>query len=73
MGYFDIMNLWFYDLENILKSYQKIVEDRKKAEEEEYKKQGIDRDSLNPNKMMSDAQKRMPTKMPRMGGSGFKF
>lgn len=70
MSYWDIMNLWFYDFQNILQTFKKIVEERNKAEEEEYKKQGLDKDSMNPNKMMANAQKNMP-KTPKLGGSGY--
>ena len=71
MGYWDIMNLWFYDFENILLSYQSIIEKRNKEEEDRYKKQGMDKDSLNPNSLMKSAQKSMP-KLPSFG-SGFKL
>ena len=72
MGYDTIMNLWFYDFQNVLNTYKNIVEERQKAEEEEYKKQGLDKNSMNPNSMMKNAQKNMP-KIPSMGGMGKGF
>lgn len=70
MGYFDIMNLWFYDFQNILNSYKNIIEARNKEEEEQAKKQGYDKNNLNPNTMMKNAAQNMP-KIPKM--SGFKL
>ncbi len=63
MQYDTIMNLDFYIFENILSHYSDILEERKKAEEEEYKKQGYDEKKYNPESMMHQAQKSMP-KMP---------
>lgn len=73
MGYNDIMNLWFYDFQNILNTYKDIIEERNKEEEEQAKKQGLDKNNLNPNNMMKNFQNSMSSmpKMPNM--SGFKL
>lgn len=63
MQYDIIMNLDFYVFQNILEHYSKILEDRKKAEEEEMRKQGYDPKKYDPDRMMHNAQKSMP-KMP---------
>ena len=64
MSYDTIMNLDFYIFENILDHYTKILEDRKKEEEEEMKKHGYD-ENKSPEQMMKQAQKNMPTpKLP---------
>lgn len=60
-----IMNLNFYDFENILDSYGKILEERKKEEEEDARKQGYDESKYNPETMMHQAQKNMP-KIPNI-------
>lgn len=60
-----IMNLYFYDFQNILQSYAKILEDRRKEEEDEMKKQGYDESKYNPDTMMRQAQKSIP-KMPNI-------
>jgi hypothetical protein len=65
MQYDTIMNLDFYIFENILEHYSNILEERKKAEEEEMKKQGYDEKNMNPQNMMHQAQKNMP-KMPNI-------
>lgn len=62
MSYDTIMNLDFYIFENILDHYTKILEDRKKQEDEEMKKQ---EDKYSPDSMMRQQQRYMPT-MPRM-------
>lgn len=70
MGYWDIMNLWFYDFQNILTTYQEIIEKRNKEEEEQAKKQGYDMNKMSPEGMMKSAKGMIPTmpKMPSMGG-----
>ena len=55
-----IMGLNFYDFQNILDSYTRILEERKQAEDEEMKKQGYDEKNMNPQNMMRQAQKNMP-------------
>lgn len=70
MGYNDIMSLWFYDFQNILMSYKNIIEQRNKEEQDQAKKQGFDKNNLNPNNMMKSMQSSIP-KMPSF--SGFKM
>lgn len=55
-----IMGLNFYDFQNILDSYTRILEQRKEEEEAEMKKQGYDEKNMNPQNLMSQAQKNMP-------------
>jgi len=62
MSYDTIMNLDFYIFENILDHYTKILEDRKKQEDEEMKKQ---EDKYSPDSMMRQQQRYMPS-MPKM-------
>lgn len=74
MSYSDIMNLWFYDLQNILQTYQTMLENRKKAEEDEAKRQGYDPNNMNPNSMMKNMNGMMKNSMPKMPNmSGFKL
>lgn len=70
MGYSDIMQLWFYDFQNILLTYKSIIEQRNKEEEDQAKKQGYDPSNFNPNNMMKNMKSSIP-KMPNM--SGFKL
>jgi len=63
MQYDTIMRLDFYVFQNILEHYSNILEERKKAEDEEMKEQGYDEKKYSPDKMMSQAKKNMP-KMP---------
>lgn len=65
MSYDTIMNLQFYIFENILNHYSAIVEERKKAEEDEMKKQGYDEKKYDPGNMMRQAQRQMP-KIPNL-------
>ena len=71
MQYDTIMNLDFYIFQNILEHYTNILEERKKAEEEEMKKHGYNEKNYNPDHMMQQAQKSMPKmpeiKMPKIG------
>lgn len=55
-----IMSLNFYDFQNILDSYTRILEQRKEEEEAEMKKQGYDEKNMNPQNIMSQAKKNMP-------------
>ena len=66
MGYPHIMDMWFYDFENILKTYQKILEMRKEAEEKESKANGYTPENFNPNTMMKNASKQLGGGMPKM-------
>ena len=60
-----IMSLNFYDFQNILESYTRILEERKKAEEEESKKGCYAEKTCDPGNMMYQVQKSMP-KMPTL-------
>lgn len=60
-----IMDLYFYDFQNILQRYSKILDDRKKDEDEEMKKQGYDESKYTPDNMMNKVQKSMP-KIPNI-------
>ena len=70
MDYQTIMGLQYYIFENLLSRYSEILDERKKAEEEEAKKQGYDQTKYNPDSMMRQAQKGMPKlpeiKIPKM-------
>lgn len=70
MGYWDIMNLWFYDFQNILNTYQSIIEKRNKEEEDQAKKQGFDKNNMSPNGMMKSMKGMIPSmpKIPSFGG-----
>lgn len=70
MGYWDIMELWFYDFQNILKSYQAIIEKRNKEEQEEAKRQGYDKNKMSPDGMMKNVRGMMSNTMPKMPNMG---
>ena len=70
MGYWDIMELWFYDFQNILKSYQAIIEKRNKDEEDEAKRQGFDKNKMSPDGMMKNVKGMMSNSMPKMPNMG---
>lgn len=75
MDYNTIMSLYFYDMQNILESYAKIIEDRNKEEQKQAKEQGYDPKDMNPKDMMNNAMnsaKGMMPKMPTMNMPGFK-
>lgn len=55
-----IMSLNFYDFQNILDSYTRILAERKEEEETEMKKNGYDEKSINPQNMMRQVQNNMP-------------
>lgn len=63
ISFSDVMNLWFYDFQNIIDRYSNIVEQRKEEEDRQYKNQGYDPNDMNPKSMMKNAQSMMP-KMP---------
>ena len=71
MQYDTIMSLDFYVFQNILEHYANILEERRKAEEEEMKKHGYDEKKYTPDGMMKQAQKSMP-KMPSFQMPSFK-
>lgn len=74
MSYPDIMNMWMYDFQNAMLTYQRIVEERHEAEEKQAKEQGYDKNKFNPDSMMKSASNMMPKMptMPSMGGMKFK-
>lgn len=65
MQYDNIMRLNFYDFQNILESYSRILEDRKKEEDDEAKRQGYDGKNYSPEHIMNQAQKNIP-KIPQV-------
>lgn len=64
MDYITIMNLWFYDLQNILESYSKIVEERNNEEQKQAKESGYDPKQANPKTVMESAKNMMPKIIP---------
>lgn len=71
MDYNTIMNLWYYDMQNIMDCYSKILEAREQSEEQRAKEQGIDMSQMNPRTMMESAKSTMP-KMPNIKFPNFK-
>lgn len=60
-----IMNLWFYDLQNMLDSYSRIIEKRNEEDQNRAKQEGYDQKNMNPKSMMDSAKGMMP-KMPNI-------
>lgn len=65
MDYTTIMNLWYYDMQNIMDNYSRILEERNEAEEKKANEQGIDTSRMNPKSIMDSAKSLMP-KMPKV-------
>lgn len=65
MDYTTIMNLWYYDMQNIMDNYSRILEERNEAEEKKAREQGIDMSQMNPKSMMDSVKGSMP-KMPKV-------
>lgn len=63
MDYNTIMSLWFYDFQNIIETYQRILEKRKEEEKKQAKQEGYDPDKFSPDGMMKQVTNSMP-KMP---------
>lgn len=61
-----IMGMFFFDFQNVLESYSKILEDRRDEEDKQAKKQGYDPKKYNPDSMMKQAQGSMAKSMPSM-------
>lgn len=62
-----IMNLPFYDLQNVLESYTRILKERKEEEEKEMKSQGYNPEDYRPENMQRVLQSNMPKmQMPKM-------
>ena len=65
MDYTTIMNLWYYDMQNIMDNYSRILEERNEAEEKKTNEQGVDTSRMNPKSIMDSAKSLMP-KMPKV-------
>ena len=65
MQYDTIMGMLFYEFQNVLETYSTILEERREEEEKEAAENGLDTSKYSPDKMMRDAQNRMPN-MPQM-------
>ena len=65
MQYDTIMGMLFYEFQNVLESYSKILEERREEEEKEYGENGFDQSKYSTDKIMKNAQSYMP-KMPQM-------
>lgn len=65
MDYTTIMNLWYYDMQNIMDNYSRILEERNEAEEKKANEQGVDTSRMNPKSIMDSAKSLMP-KMPKV-------
>lgn len=65
MQYDTIMGMLFYEFQNVLETYSTILEERREEEEKEAAENGLDPSNYNPDKMMRNAQNRMPN-MPQM-------
>ena len=72
MDYNTIKDLWFYDFQNILESYRKILEERNKEEEKQAKQQGYDKSKFTPDSVSKTARGMMPSfsggGLPKIGG-----
>ena len=56
MQYDTIMGMLFYEFQNVLEAYSKILEERKEEEEKQYAESGMDPSNFTPDKMMKNAQ-----------------
>ena len=65
MQYDTIMGMLFYEFQNVLETYSKILEERREEEEKEYEENGFDPSNYSQNKIMKNAQSYMP-KIPNM-------
>ena len=65
MQYDTIMGMLFYEFQNVLETYSKILEERREEEEKEAADNGLDTSKYTPDKMRRSAQNYMP-KMPNM-------
>ena len=65
MQYDTIMGMLFYEFQNVLDTYSKILEERREEEEKEAADNGLNTSKYSPDKMMKNAQNYMP-KMPNM-------
>lgn len=65
MQYDTIMGMLFYEFQNVLETYSKILEERREEEEKESAENGLDTSKYTPDRMMRTAQNYMP-KMPNI-------
>lgn len=65
MQYDTIMGMLFYEFQNVLETYSKILEERREEEEKESAEKGLDFNKYNPDKMMRSAQNYV-SKSPQM-------
>ena len=68
MQYDTIMGMLFYEFQNVLETYSKILEERREEEEKEYDENGINSSKYSPENMMRNAQSYMSkfNQMPNM-------
>jgi hypothetical protein len=60
MQYDTIMGMLFYEFQNVLEAYSKILEERKEAEEKENQENGIDSSKYTPERMMKSIRGNAP-------------
>jgi hypothetical protein len=60
MQYATIMGMLFYEFQNVLETYAKILEERREAEEKENAENGFDMSKYTPDRMMKAAQNYAP-------------
>ena len=65
MQYDTIMGMLFYEFQNVLETYSKILEERREEEEKENAENGFDTSNYSPDRMMRTAQNYM-SQMPNM-------
>ena len=65
MQYDTIMGMLFYEFQNVLETYSKILEERRDEEEKENEENGINYSNYSPDRMVRTAQNYM-SKMPQM-------
>ena len=65
MPYDTIMGMLFYEFQNVLETYSRILEERREEEEKEAAENGMDFSEYTPDRMMRNAQNYM-SKMPNM-------
>ena len=65
MQYDTIMGMLFYEFQNVLETYSRILDERREAEEKENAENEMDYSKYIPNNIMRDAQNYM-SKYPQM-------
>ena len=68
MQYDTIMKMLFYEFQNVLETYSKILEERREEEEKQNEEYGFDASKYSPDNMMRNAQSYMQNShsMPQM-------